>query len=186
MGKLVLILLAAGSVNDSARSGAGEVIEQATVGLMFGVLTGFVAGEVGWIAAPEFPDEEDPYRVSLPVALTSAYVAGLPFGSALGVHLAGKVTGNESAFWPKWIGAEAGALIGGGVTYLILNNTDDTLSSVVAYSLPLVTSLGGCFAGSWAAQRLGWADNGTDPPFEVGLISNQDHLGIRVGLNIRF
>lgn len=163
----------------------GEVIEQATIGAAGAVLCGFVAGEIAWIAAPEFPDEEDPYRVSLPWAVGVGYGVGVPFGSALGVHLAERVIGGESAFWPKWAGAQITTLAAGGVSYLILSNTEETLPSVIAYSFPIVAGIGGAFAGEAICRRLGWA--ATEPPtVRIGLQPQEGHLNLSCAFIIRF
>jgi hypothetical protein len=169
----------------AAKPQVGEVIEQATIGAAGAVLCGFVAGEIAWIAAPEFPDEEDPYRVSLPWALGTGYGVGVPFGSALGVHLAGLVIGEESAFWPKWAGAQITTLAAGGVSYLILSNTEETLPSAIAYSFPIVAGIGGAFAGEAIGRRLGWAA-AEPPPFRIGLEPQEGHLALSCAVLFRF
>lgn len=163
----------------------GEVIEQATIGVAGAVLCGFVTGEIAWIAAPEFPDEEDPYRVSLPWAVGVGYSVGVPFGSALGVHLAGLVIGEESAFWPKWAVAQIATLAAGGLSYLILSNTEETLPSAIAYSFPIVAGVGGAFAGEAIGQRLGWAV-AEPPPVRIGLQPQEGHLTLSCAVLFRF
>lgn len=176
---LILIPVAA------AMPQVGPVIEQATIGAAGAVLSGFVAGEIAWIAAPEFPDEEDPYRVSLPWAVGVGYSVGVPFGSALGVHLAGRVIEDESAFWPKWVGAEIATLAAGGVSYLILSNTEETLPSAIAYSFPIVAGVGGAFAGEAISRRLGWTA-AEPPPIRIGLQPQEGHLSFYCAFFLRF
>jgi hypothetical protein len=168
----------------AARPQVGEVIEQATIGTAGAVVCGFVIGEIAWIAAPEFPDEGDPYRVSLPWALGTGYGVGVPFGSALGVHLAGLVTGDESAFWPKWAGSQIATLAAGALSYLILSNTEKTIPSAIAYSFPIAAGVGGAFAGEAISRRFGWA--AVEPPVRIGLEPQDGHLSVCCAFLLRF
>jgi len=150
------------------RANTGVAIEKAVVGGAGAVLFGFVAGELTWIAAPEFPGEEDPYRVSLPAALAAAYGAGVPFGAALGVHLAERAVGQASPLWTKWMGAELAVLAVGAGSCLLLETTDEPLPVATAYALPIAAGVGGSFAGAALAERLGWT-HVQESPFRIGL-----------------
>jgi hypothetical protein len=183
MRRLIFIVWLA-LIPAAAMSEVGPAIEQATIGAAGAIACGFVAGEIAWIAAPEFPNEEDPYRVSLPLALGAGYGVGVPLGSALGVHLAGRVMGEESAFWPKWAGSQIATLAAGALSYLILSNTEETLPSAIAYSFPIAAGIGGAFAGEAVSRRLGWA--AAEQPIRIGLEPQEGHLALSCALLFRF
>jgi len=179
-GILTLLLL----LPPALMAQTGEVIEQAAMGAAFAVACGFVAGEAAWVIAPEFPDEEDPYRVALPAALAGAYGVGVPFGSALGVHLSGLVMDKNSPLWPKWAGAEIAALAAGGICYLITSNTEEVLPLAFAYSFPVVAGIGGAFAGEAISHKLGWTD--ASLPIKIGLYPAGDELAVWCGIRFNF
>lgn len=200
MGSVTALVLLA-SVNMSAVPGprAGAVVEQSAIGLMGAAVCGFVAGELAWIAGRE--DTTQTYPLNLVpkqrLAVPSAYLAGVPAGAALGVHLSGLVVGRTSAYWPKWVGAELATLAAGGVSLLILSQTNaDTVNydpylvdrpmEVLAAVLPVAASVAGAFAGEALAARLGWAAAGNTPVLELGLAPAQKGLALACGFRLSF
>lgn len=191
----------AGSVpeNDTcAPKGACGVIEQAAVGLMGAAAAGFLAGELAWLAAPEISDTTATYPLLTKqrAAVAVAYGAGVPFGSALGVHISGLVLGKKTPFWPKWVGAELAALAAGGVSLLIVSQTtEDTTQydphladrpvEVLAAALPVAAGVGGAFLGSWLAHKLGRAEGGV-PPVRIGLYPAGDGFAVCAGVLLSF
>ena len=181
-----------------APKGACGVIEQAAIGLMGAVAVGFVTGELAWIAAPKITDttEEYPLRTKQRAAVALAYGAGVPFGSALGVHVSGLAMGKKTPFWPKWVGAELGTLAAGGISLLIVSQTDEDTTQynpylvdrpveVLAAALPVAAGVGGAFLGSALAHRLGWADRGV-PPVRIGLYPAGDEFTVCAGILLSF
>jgi hypothetical protein len=190
-------------------SAFGQAVEETVVSAMFGVATGFVTGELGWVAAPKVADTnlKSPYyldtvnQYKFPAAVGSAYGLGLPFGAALGLHLAEGGFGEHTSLWSKWLGAEAGTLLTSGLSYLLLrldgDRTDssagvidrgiyaDTPLEKIASLLPLAGAIGGAFAGRAIAPRLGLSQT-SPPPFEVGLSTAKNHLALACALRIRF
>lgn len=190
-----LLLIAA--TNAVPKVNAGVVIEQSAIGLVGAVVVGFLAGEIGWVAAPELEGEPFPNRLKLRTAIAASYGLGIPAGAALGVHLSGLVVGRHSAFWPKWAGAEVGALAGDGIGLVILSYTNaDTVNyspyyvdrplEIVAAALPVVLAIGGSFAGDFVATRLGWADAFTEPPVHLGLNMIEGRPALYCGVRFRF
>ena len=181
-----------------ARKGTGGAIEQAAVGLMGAAAAGFLTGELAWIAAPEITDttEEYPLRTKQHAALALAYGAGVPFGSALGVHVSGIAMGKKTPFWPKWVGAELAALAAGGVSLLIVSQTEEDTTQynpylvdrpveVLAAALPVAAGVGGAFLGAALAHRLGLAEEGV-PPVRMGLYPAGEGFGVCVGILLSF
>jgi len=199
MGSVVsVILLVSFTAGAAPRANAGEVVEQAAVGLMGAAAAGFLAGELAWIAAPKITDttEEYPLRTKQRAAVASAYGAGVPFGSALGVHVSGLAMGKKTPFWPKWVGAELAALAAGGVSLLIVSQTDEDTTQynpylvdrpveVLAAALPVAAGVGGAFLGAALAHRLGWADRGV-PPVRIGLYPAGDEFAVCAGILLSF
>lgn len=199
MGSIIsLVLLASVSLSAVPGSRAGAIIEQSAVGLIGAVTCGFVAGEIGWVAGRE--DTTQPYPLNLlpkqRVAVPAAYLAGVPAGAALGVHLSGLVVGRPSAFWPKWVGAELGAAAAGGLSLAILSRTNaDTVNydpytvdrpmEVVAAALPVAASVAGAFAGEALAAKLGWAAADV-PPIELGFAPARRGFVFTCGLRLNF
>ncbi|MEA3311759.1 MAG: hypothetical protein U9Q76_06030 [candidate division WOR-3 bacterium] len=181
-----------------ATNGTCGVIEQAAIGLMGAAAAGFLAGELAWIAAPKITDttEEYPLRTKQRAAVASAYGVGVPFGSALGVHVSGIVLGKKTPFWPKWVGAELAALAAGGVSLLIVSQTDEDTTQynpylvdrpveVLAAALPVAAGVGGAFLGSALAHRLGWAGRGV-PPVRIGFYPAGDEFAVCAGVLLNF
>lgn len=186
---MVLLITLPGSTVDSK---VGEVVEQASVGAMFSVLFGFVSGEIAWVAAPQFDDEEDPYRVELPAALTAGYGIGVPLGAALGVHLGSLTTSQPSCLWARWAGAEIGSLTGAGLSLLILSGSPadttpliDSPAEIVAAALPIALGVGGAFAGDALVRRFGWV-NEDSSRIRFGVRFIEDGAGIYCGIRYRF
>ncbi len=205
MGILLLLCVATPLLPQS--SGFGIAVEETFVSAMFSVATGFITGELGWVAAPKVADTntkspyylDTVYQHKFPAAVGSAYGLGLPFGAALGLHLAEGGYGEHTSLWSKWLGAEAGALVTCGISYLLLrldgDRTDssagvidkalfaDTPLEKVASLLPLVGAVGGAFAGRAVAPRLGLSAR-TPPPLEIGLgsVNNQPAFSCRLRL----
>ncbi|TKJ42999.1 hypothetical protein CEE36_05805 [candidate division TA06 bacterium B3_TA06] len=199
MGSFVsLMLLASFSVCAVPRVDTGALIEQAVIGLMGAAAAGFLTGELAWIAAPEISDttEEYPLRTKQRAAVAAAYSVGVPFGSALGVHVSGLAMGRKTPFWPKWVGAELGALAAGGISLLILSQTKadtaeynphlvDRPVEVLAAALPVAAGVSGAFLGSWLAHKLGWAEGGV-PPVRIGLYPAGDGFAVSCKLCLSF
>lgn len=191
----------------SQPSAFGTGVEETVVSAMFSVVTGFITGELGWVAAPKVADTntkspyylDTVYQHKFPAAVGSAYGLGLPFGAALGLHLAEGGYGEHTSLWSKWLGAEAGALVTCGVSYLLLrldgDRTDssagvidkallaDTPLEKIASLLPLAGAVGGAFAGRAVAPALGLSAN-IPPPVEIGLgsVNNQPAFSCRLRL----
>jgi uncharacterized membrane protein YeaQ/YmgE (transglycosylase-associated protein family) len=181
-----------------ARKGTCGAIEQAAVGLMGAAAAGFLTGELAWIAAPEITDttEEYPLLTKQRAALALAYGAGVPFGSALGVHVSGIVVGNPTPFWPKWVGAELGTLAAAGVSLLIVSQTEEDTTQynpylvdrpveVLAAALPVAAGVGGAFLGAALAHRLGWTEGGV-PPVRMGLYPAGEGFAVCAGILLSF
>lgn len=197
MGSFVsLMLLASFSVSAVPRVDTGALIEQAVIGLMCAAAAGFLTGELAWIAAPEISDTTYPLRTKQRAAVAAAYSVGVPFGSALGVHVSGLAMGRKTPFWPKWVGAELGVLAAGGISLLILSKTKadtaeynphlvDRPLEVLAAALPVVAGVSGAFLGSWLAHKLGWAGAGV-PPVRIGLYPAGDGFAVSCKLCLSF
>ncbi len=206
---ILLILLSVGPLPPSS-SPFGQAVEETVVSAMFAVASGFIAGEIGWVAAPKVPDTnykspnylDTVYRYKFPAAVGSAYGLGLPAGAALGLHLAEGLAGERTSFWSKWLGAEAGTVATCGISYLLLllldgDKTDssagvfdkslyaDTPLEKVASLLPLLGAVGGAFAGKAIAPRLGMSQTGP-PPIEIGLGTLNNRPAFTIGLRLRF
>lgn len=206
MISLYLSLILA-NAEPSMPSAAGLIVEEAAVSSMFAVACGFVAGELGWVAAPLYPYEDyrDPhssdsvYKYKFPAAVGSCYGLGLPFGAALGVHLAGLVRGDASPIWSKWIGAQAGALTMEGVSLLLLLADGDKSDSLqydlyvkadtpleqLAAVLPLVGAVTGAIAGKVVAEKLNLSATPL-VPIEVGLVPFEGRPALYLGLKYNF
>ncbi|MBD3284854.1 hypothetical protein GF359_00725 [candidate division WOR-3 bacterium] len=157
---LLVVIVPAGAAGD-----LGSTVEKASVGVMFSVLTGFITGQLAWVASPKYEEGEEPYRVKLPAALAACYGVGVPLGASLGVHLASFTTEEESSFWARWAGAEIAGLAGSGISMLLVSiKTDttefaDTPLEAVAAGLPIAFGVGGAFLGDRLARRWGLADS---------------------------
>jgi len=190
-GLIAVLLLVAVPVSVTFAGDFGATVEQVSVGIMFSVLSGFIAGQIVWVAAPQFDEEEDPYRVELPAALAVGYGIGVPFGAALGVHLASLTTSKESTFWARWVGAEIATLVGSGTSLLLVSLKSDTTAiadtplEVAAAGIPIVFGVGGALAGDALARKLGWADS-SSPDVWISLKPKPEGSEISLGIRIPF